>query len=1032
MALVDKHKVKRQRLDRICEASAHAFMFELACRSAVVKKLDISTSFIAINLHFTLDLVPMEMLSETNNPTGIAYKAATVRFELACDLYSCMHVRSRPRLFAAALRVRMKRDINEAPRPLLHVRGRAERGQKAEWGIWNRASQVQKKKRSQSSVQLVLEPLSSAFSCHLEKTAEYCAPSLISFYSNYTTVIKQDISGDDGQARNIFHRLFDYIWMEMDTSSPYICFHALINRDHLRKGFGFSHSDMKWDLRTASWDTLGANEGQWDRAESVYEQQARVAGRRSSLSYGEGGGWYEPPPGVQPPDLDLKRDYSYQDSHYGQVYADRHDPRGMRKGSVPDLNHYERAPMAHRGSISHQDYYSHDPAITPRPPEGFYRPEHQPPSPHPHPLSRSGSHFGIAPGSRAVWDHGQGGRTGPQAPASPLPPPPPPPTAHELNRAYREPGAGAKMTPDGQQRIPSPVHYGMEHASPRYASEPPPMTGQSVYTDVNGRPLDPQQQAATCLVVDPASQAAPVQTAAVAPAAPVPVQATLTSVPPPPVTQLPAPLPPPPLMAPQTPLPVDHKKNVDPEFLALLRNEGLSESTISSVIQQGFDSTSMLAVMEENDVRTVTPNLGQARVLSRLVHNCKRPVDALPAHSQPPTPMRSRSNSFSHRSDIYLQQQHHHPPHPPQGLAVDPQMMPPQPPGAMHTISPRMDVIGRRPSSAPSQHLLEASGGYPGQPPRSPGPYAGAIMPVQQRPMSAYSSGMAMPGMPMQGMQMMPQQMTGSMPAIAGTIHSMQGYATADARVHASFAAATTTGTESILYQLHSAHGADEEGQELTANVTHAEPSPQSSNDARLSESEWLVVGPPSQTGVVVNMLICYNFKSQDQLDSRKDLEMPGDRKHTEESRHSQEYRRRILVYAQCNVAVLYCKRCAGKRRLERELLGGGLLEEVTCKLMSAENDVRIASKVCRSSVRFWVWLLGGAADKLLRPKKLPPLAGADPTEGGRTRGGNVATDSVRLENKAPKLINFDVTDNPRRAGDKRPLQSLSQQHISL
>lgn len=269
--------------------------------------------------------------------------------------------------------------------------------------------------------------------------------------------------------------------------------------------------------------------------------------------------------------------------------------------------------------------------------------------------------------------------------------------------------------------------------------------------------------------------AAPVQTAAVAPAAPVPVQATLTSVPPPPVTQLPAPLPPPPLTAPQTPLPVDHKKNVDPEFLALLRNEGLSESTISSVIQQGFDSTSMLAVMEENDVRTVTPNLGQARVLCRLVHNCKRPVDALPAHSQPPTPMRSRSNSFSHRSDIYLQQQHHHPPHPPQGLAVDPQMMPPQPPGAMHTISPRMDVIGRRPSSAPSQHLLEASGGYPGQPPRSPGPYAGAIMPVQQRPMSAYSSGMAMPGMPMQGMQMMPQQMTGSMPAIAGTIHSMQG-----------------------------------------------------------------------------------------------------------------------------------------------------------------------------------------------------------------------------------------------------------------
>lgn len=267
----------------------------------------------------------------------------------------------------------------------------------------------------------------------------------------------------------------------------------------------------------------------------------------------------------------------------------------------------------------------------------------------------------------------------------------------------------------------------------------------------------------------------PVQTAAVAPAAPVPVQAVLTSAPPPPGTPLPSPLPPPPT-APQTPLPMDPKKTVDPEFLALLRNEGLSESTISSVIQQGFDSTSMLAVMEENDVRTVAPNLGQARVLSRLVQNCKRPVEAPPAPSQPQTPMRGRSNSFSHRSDISHHQQQHHqhyPPHPLQALNMDPQLMPPQTPGAMQTISPRMgEVMGRRPSSAPSQHLLEAVGGYPGQPHRSPGPYTGAIMPVQSRPMSAYSSGMTMPGMPM---QIMPQQMTGSMPAIAGSIHSMQG-----------------------------------------------------------------------------------------------------------------------------------------------------------------------------------------------------------------------------------------------------------------
>ncbi|XP_075997865.1 C-terminal-binding protein 2a isoform X4 [Genypterus blacodes] len=265
--------------------------------------------------------------------------------------------------------------------------------------------------------------------------------------------------------------------------------------------------------RSHSWDTLGGNEGQWDRAESVYDQQARVAARRSSLSYGGGGGWYEPPPGVRPPDADLKREpYSYQDSLCGQGYADRHNPRGLRKGSVPDLNHYERAPMAHRGSISHQDYYNQDAAMTSRPPDGFYRGDHQPlpPPPHHQPLSRSSSHFGMTPSARAAWDQEQGGRALAQAPPSPLPPPPPP-TAHELNRTYREPGTAtaAKMMPDGQRipsRAPSPAHFGMENASPRYASEAPPLTGQPVYTDVNGRPLDPQQQAATCLVVDPATQ----------------------------------------------------------------------------------------------------------------------------------------------------------------------------------------------------------------------------------------------------------------------------------------------------------------------------------------------------------------------------------------------------------------------------------------------------------------------------------------------------------------------------------------------
>ncbi|KAK0138163.1 hypothetical protein N1851_025522 [Merluccius polli] len=64
---------------------------------------------------------------------------------------------------------------------------------------------------------------------------------------------------------------------------------------------------------------------------------------------------------------------------------------------------------------------------------------------------------------------------------------------------------------------------------------------------------------------------------------------------------------------------------------------------------------------------------------------------------------------------------------------------------------------------------MEASGGYHGQAPRTPGPYTGAMVPVQPRPMSAYSqhSGMSMP------MQMMPQQMTGSMSAMPGSIHQL-------------------------------------------------------------------------------------------------------------------------------------------------------------------------------------------------------------------------------------------------------------------
>ncbi|XP_039537710.1 C-terminal-binding protein 2a isoform X4 [Pimephales promelas] len=263
--------------------------------------------------------------------------------------------------------------------------------------------------------------------------------------------------------------------------------------------------------RSQSWDTLGGNEGHWERSDSVYEQQARMAGRRNSLSYGAdtGGGWYEPPPGVRPPDLDLKREPdSYQQSLYNQSYLDRPDPRNIRKSSVPELNsHYDRHSMANRGSQPHHDYYQQDPGMPPRPTDGFYRGEQ------PHSLSRSSTHYGMMAGPRQLWEQSSGGRPGSAAP-TPGMPPPPPPSSHDMGRIYREtslPGPppatpGTKMMQDGQRipsRAPSPARYIMEPSSPRYGAEPP-VSLTSHYSDVNGRPID--QPAATCLVVDPAAQ----------------------------------------------------------------------------------------------------------------------------------------------------------------------------------------------------------------------------------------------------------------------------------------------------------------------------------------------------------------------------------------------------------------------------------------------------------------------------------------------------------------------------------------------
>ncbi|KAI1886977.1 hypothetical protein AGOR_G00201310 [Albula goreensis] len=306
------------------------------------------------------------------------------------------------------------------------------------------------------------------------------------------------------------------------------------------------------------------------------------------------------------------------------------------------------------------------------------------------------------------------------------------------------------MMPDGQRirsRDPSPARYGVEPPVARYGAEPPSLAGRHIYNDINGQPLDPRQTGATCLVVDPASQGiidgtigrglmlrqeSPSAYSAMSAAQRLPYDPAYdpTAMAASAVAPVSAALPP---HHPQLAVAAaaDPKRTVDPEFLALLRAEGLAESTITLLLQQGFDSAAMLAVMEDHDVRTVAPNLGQARVLSRVVLNCKMDLQRTTA-GQPA--MRARSNSFSHRNDLYLQQQ-----------AMDPHLMQ-QPPSALTSISPRMgEFLGRRPSSAPSQHLLETST-YPGGRalagyPVSPGGY-GAVAPA--RPMYSAHTGLSM------------------------------------------------------------------------------------------------------------------------------------------------------------------------------------------------------------------------------------------------------------------------------------------------
>ncbi|CAM2117706.1 unnamed protein product [Caretta caretta] len=437
--------------------------------------------------------------------------------------------------------------------------------------------------------------------------------------------------------------------------------------------------------RSQSWDAAGWYEGNWEN-ENAFEYQ-RPTGRRNSLTYGGEGGWYEQP-NHRPHDIilqggaELKQEpYPYQHPVFNQG--------PLRKGSVPDFTYYDRqAATSGRSSLPSQDYYS-DPSLAARSPKDphYYRD---------HMINRSLPNYGI-PGSRLAWDQVQG--------RSPAP--------HEASRMYRDPMS--KMIQEGQRmrnRDPSPARYGVEPPTPRYGTEPPSFPNRQVYSDTAERPIESaaaRQTTPTCLVVDPNS--ATVVDGSIGPSAVAvnrgygPIRENVNAkisydsyetAMTPSHSQVPT------AFAGQ-----EIKRNFDPEFLALLRSEGVSESTFNALLQQGFDSPSLLAMMEENDIKSVAPNLGQARVLSRIAHNYKTEMQ-LQRHDGKNSTLRprTRSNSFSHRSELL---QNAYGMHPASGPGVDGTTMQQAPPPSLQPVSPRVGEINRRPSSAPTQHLLETA-----------------------------------------------------------------------------------------------------------------------------------------------------------------------------------------------------------------------------------------------------------------------------------------------------------------------------------
>uniref|UniRef100_A0A286Y3Z5 C-terminal-binding protein 2 n=1 Tax=Cavia porcellus TaxID=10141 RepID=A0A286Y3Z5_CAVPO len=421
--------------------------------------------------------------------------------------------------------------------------------------------------------------------------------------------------------------------------------------------------------RSQSWDAAGWYESPWENVEVL-----PPLGRRSSLTYGSTEGtWCElpnhPAQGPEP--------YLYREAFYNSLAA--------RKGSTPDFTFYNsrQAVMSGRSALLSQDYYGDASRGTRAPKEPPY---YQDPG-----TGQPVPNYGVL-GSRSPWEHIQG-----QLPA-----------LQDPSHLYRDPGD--KMIPPGQQtkgRAPSPGQYGRELPDARFGAETAGYPSSQVYNNVGERPIDSnpaRQVAPTCLVVDPSSAVPSENSTGVAPGSlnrrygppPENVHSKMT------------------YENYEADLPVFQgpggKRSVLPQFLALLRAEGVAEATLAALLQQGFDSPAALATLEDADIKSVAPNLGQARVLSRLVSSCRTEMQLRRQNRAGPLP-RTRSSSFSHRSELL-----------PNDLAsLGATALQPQPAGPLQMVSPQGGDLARRPSSAPSQHLLEtATYSAPGVSPQAP------------------------------------------------------------------------------------------------------------------------------------------------------------------------------------------------------------------------------------------------------------------------------------------------------------------------